>query len=88
VHVEIEEDPQMIIREEKAQRSTSEAIAAAMSPAPAKVVTHESVTAAKEQSKPVSEERIYQKETAKVVQYLEQEHYQAKSGLSLADVLA
>lgn len=39
----------MIIREEKAQRSTSEAIAAAMSPAPAKVFTHESVTAAKEQ---------------------------------------
>ena len=88
MHVEIEEDPQMIIREEKAQRSTSEAIAAAMSPAPAKVVTHESVTTAKEQLKPVSEERIYQKETAKVVQYLEQEHYQAKSGLSLADVLA
>jgi len=39
----------MIIREEKAQRSTSEAIAAAISPALTKVVTHESVTAAKEQ---------------------------------------
>jgi hypothetical protein len=82
VHIQIEEDPQMIIREANAQRSTSEAIAAAMSPAPVKVVTHDSVTAAKEQSKPLSsaDDRVYQKETAKVVQYLEQEHYQAKKG--------
>jgi hypothetical protein len=37
---------------------------------------------------PESDEKVYRKEAAKVVQYLEQEHYSASTSSSLAELLS